>query len=116
MSKVTFGGEGTLRIYKRYNIEETLTLTFKDANGDPYIFPSNLFTFSVRKNIKNSSVLFTINSTTGLSLTTNELAITISAANSNLAIGEYYYQLLYDGDVKLNGTFVVYDRSVEAIN
>lgn len=115
MSKVTFGGEGTLRIYKRVNIEETLTFTFKDSAGDPYIFPSNLFTFNVRKNIKNSSVLFTLNSASGLTLTTNTLAVTISAANSNLAVGEYYYQLLYDGDVKINGTFVVYDRSVEAL-
>jgi hypothetical protein len=116
MSKVTFGGEGTLRIYKRFNIDETLKLTFKDANGSPYTFPSNLFTFNVRKNIKNSSVLFNLNSSTGLTLVSNELSITISAANSNLTIGEYYYQLLYDGDVYLNGAFVIYDRSVEAIN
>ena len=49
MSKVTFGGEGTLKIYKRVNCEETLKVTFKDANGDPYVYPLNLFEFILKR-------------------------------------------------------------------
>ena len=116
MSKVTFGGEGTQKLYKRFNISETLKIAFKDSNGDPYLWGSNLFTFTVRKNQKDSTILYTLTSSTGLSLSSNELSITISATNSNYAIGEYYYQLLYDGKVKMNGTLVIYDRSVESIN
>lgn len=116
MSKVTFGGEGTLRLYKRKNIQETLKITFLDEFGDPYIYASNLFTFTFRKNIKDSDILFTLNSSSGITLSTNQLDITISAANSNYPVGEYYYQLMYNGKVKLNGACVIYDRSVEAIN
>lgn len=116
MSKVTFGGEGTLRIYKRFNIAEPMKITFKDTNGDPYNPPSNLFTFTVRKNIKNSTILYTLNSTSGLTLVNNQLTINISAANSNYPVGEYYYQLLFDNRVWLNGSLIIYDRSVEATN
>lgn len=115
MSKVTFGGEGTAKFYKRFNIQETLKIAFKDSAGDPYLWGSNLFTFTFRKNQKDSTVLYTLNSSTGLTLVSDELSITISAANSNYPVGEYYYQLLYDGKVKLNGTIVIYDRSVEAV-
>ena len=115
MSKVTFGGEGTLKLYKRFNSDETLKLTFKDQNGDPYLWPSNQFTFTLRKNIKDASVLFTLTSASGLTLVSNELSITISTANSNYAVGEYYYQLLFSGKVKINGTLIIYDKSVESV-
>lgn len=115
MSKVTFGGEGTLKLYKRFNSDETLKISFKDSAGDPYIWPSNLFTFTLRKNQKDSTVLFTLTSAAGLTLVSNELSVLISATNSNYSTGEYYYQLLYDNKVKLNGTLIIYDRSVESV-
>lgn len=116
MSKVTFGGEGTLRIYKRVNAEETLSIVFKDENGDPYIYPSNLFTFVLKKNFGDKKNIFELDSSSGLTLNSNELSITIQASDVNLNEGEYYYQLLYDGQVKLNGGFVLYNGMVDAAN
>lgn len=116
MSKVTFGGEGILTLYKRFNSEETLTLTFKDENGDPYIYPSNLFTFVLKKNMGDKKNIFELDSATGLSLVSNELGIQITAAQSNLNEGEYYYQLIYADVVRLNGRFVIYNGSVDVAN
>lgn len=116
MSKTTFGGEGILTLYKRVNFLETLTLTFKDSAGDPYIYPSNLFTFVLKKNMGDKKNIFELDSASGLTLVSNELAIQVTAAQSNLNEGEYYYQLLYDGVVRLNGRFVLYNGSVDVAN
>jgi hypothetical protein len=116
MSKVTFGGEGTLKIYKRVNSEETLKLTFKDANGDPYIYPSNLFQFILKKNYGDKKNIFVLDSSSGVTLVSNELSIQIDAADSNLNEGEYYYQLTYDDKVILNGACVLYNGVVDAAN
>lgn len=116
MSKVTFGGEGTLKIYKRVNSEETLKLTFKDSNGDPYIYPSNLFQFILKKNYGDKKNIFVLDSSSGLTLVSNELSIEISVTDSNLNEGEYYYQLTYDDKVILNGACVLYNGVVDAAN
>lgn len=116
MSKVTFGGEGTLKIYKRVNKEETLKILFKDSNGDPYVYPSNLFTFVLKRNFGDKKNVFELDSTNGLSLNSNELSITIQASDVNLNEGEYYYQLSYDDNIKLNGAFVLYNGTVDAAN
>jgi len=116
MSKVTFGGEGTLKIYKRVNSEETLKLTFKDSNGDPYIYPSNLFQFILKKNYGDKKNIFVLDSSSGVTLVSNELSIQIDAADSNLNEGEYYYQLTYDDKVILNGACVLYNGVVDAAN
>lgn len=116
MSKVTFGGEGTLKIYKRVNCEETLKLTFKDSAGDPYIYPSNLFEFILKKNYGDKKNVFVLDSSSGVTLVSNELSIQVSASDSNLNEGEYYYQLAYDGQVILNGACVLYNGVVDAAN
>lgn len=116
MSKVTFGGEGVLNLYKRFNSQETITLTFEDSNGDPYIYPANNFTFVVKKNFGDKKNLFSLDSSSGLVLNSNELAITITSSDSNINEGEYYYQLLYSGKVRLNGSFTIYNGTVNAAN
>lgn len=116
MNKVTFGGEGTLALYKRVNSQETITFTFKDSNGDPYIYPSNDFTFVVKKNFGDKKNVFSLDSSSGLVLTSNILEVTISASDSNINEGEYYYQLLYSGKVRINGTLTFYNGTVNAAN
>lgn len=115
MSKVTFGGEGILTLYKRVNQAESLTFTFKDANGDPYIYPSNLFSFKVKKYIGDKKDVISLDSS-DLTLTSNQLEVPITASESNINEGEYYYQLLYDNKVRLNGKFVLYNGSVDVAN
>lgn len=116
MSKITFGGEGTLKLYKRINFEETIKFTFKDNNGDPYIYPSNLFEFILKKNAGDKKNVFLLDSSSGVTLVTNELSVQVPAADCNINEGEYYYQLLYDGQVKLNGSCVLYNGPVDAAN
>lgn len=112
MSKVTFGGEGILTLYKRINQADTISFTFKDSAGDPYIYPSNLFSFKVKKYIGDKKNIIFLDSS-DLTLTSNVLDVPITASESNLNEGEYYYQLLYDGKVRLNGRFVLYNGSVD---
>ncbi len=114
MSKITFGGEATLNLYKRVNSEETIKFVFKDSAGDPYIYPSNLFTFLVKKNYGDKKNVFSMDSTSGVTLVSNELSVQISDTDSNINEGEYYYQLLYDGKVKINGTITFYNGVVDA--
>lgn len=116
MSKITFGGEATLKLYKRVNSEETIKFTFKDANGDPYIYPSNLFSFVVKKNFGDKKNVFSLDSTSGVTLVSNELSVQIDASDCNVNEGEYYYQLLYDGKVRINGNFIIYNGTVDAAN
>lgn len=116
MSKVTFGGEATLKLYKRVNCSETIKFTFVDANGDPYIYPSNLFTFIVKKNFGDKKNIFSLNSSSGVTLDSNELSVSISSNNSNLNEGEYYYQLLYNNKVRVNGNIVFYNGTSDAAN
>lgn len=114
MSKITFGGEATLNLYKRINFEESIKFAFKDSNGDPYIYPSNLFQFAVKKNYGDKKNVFLLDSTSGISLVSNELTVLISASDCNINEGEYYYQLIYDGQVLLNGSLTLYNGIVDA--
>jgi hypothetical protein len=116
MSKVTFGGEGTLKLYKRVNFEETIKFVFKDSAGDPYIYPSNLFQFILKKNYGDKKNVFVLDSSSGVTLASNELSVQISQSDCNINEGEYYYQLVYDGQVKLNGPIVMYNGTVDAAN
>lgn len=112
MSKVTFGGEGILTLYKRVNQAESLTFTFKDSNGDPYIYTPNLFSFKVKKYMGDKKDVISLDSS-DLTLVSNQLTVPITASESNLNEGEYYYQLLYDNKVRINGKFVLYNGSVD---
>jgi hypothetical protein len=115
-SKVTFGGEGTLKLFKRVNCQETISFTFKDENGDPYIYPTNYFSFIVKKNFGDKKNVFELDSSSGLVLNSNVLEITINANDSNINEGEYYYQLKYSGQVRINGNIVFYNGTVNAAN
>lgn len=116
MSKITFGGEATLNLYKRVNSEETIKFVFKDAAGDPYIYPSNAFKFAVKKNFGDKKNVFILDSTSGVTLVSNELSVQISAADSNINEGEYYYQLMYGASeqVIVNGALTFYNGTVDA--
>lgn len=116
ITKTTFGGEGTLNLFKRVNCQETISFTFKDENGDPYIYPGNNFTFIVKKNFGDKKNVFSLDSSSGLVLTSNVLDITIGASDSNINEGQYYYQLLYSGQVRINGNLTFYNGTVNAAN
>lgn len=116
ITKTTFGGEGVLNLYKRIACQETISLTFKDDNGDPYIYPANNFTFIVKKNFGDKKNVFSLDSSSGLVLNSNVLEITINSSDSNLNEGPYYYQLLYSGQVRINGVLTFYNGTVNAAN
>jgi hypothetical protein len=75
-----------------------------------------LFQFILKKNYGDKKNIFVLDSSSGVTLVSNELSIQIDAADSNLNEGEYYYQLTYDDKVILNGACVLYNGVVDAAN
>lgn len=104
----TFGGEAIWDIDKRINFTESYSFTFTDEAGEPYIFQSEVWEFRLKRYQGDKKNIFILDNNSGIDVTDNVVTITITYEQSNIDEGQYYYQLLNDGNVKINGECNLY--------
>lgn len=105
MRSASFDPSRRLDFYFRINRIGVRTLTFYGENSLPFNLIYEDFEFNVKRYAGDKQTQVSLGLGTGLAIDDNELIITVTAAQSSIQEGEYYYELYKpdDGQTWLSG-------------